>query len=113
MKNHPKGTLLSRAVCPHRGLALQKDEVPPPCHPGGCRCTGPGAASYLLLHNEEERPPVAQAFGVKTWRQHIRVVDQGPWQQWYRRGEGTEDPDDVGVRGQLLGTSLGLSSSAK
>lgn len=39
--------------------------------------------SYLLLHNKEERPPVAQAFGVKTWGQHVRVVDQGPWQQWY------------------------------
>lgn len=69
--------------------------------------------SYLLLHNEEERPPVAQAFGVKTWGQHIRVVNQGSWQQWYRRGEGTKDPDDVGVRGQLLGTTLGFSSLAK
>lgn len=39
--------------------------------------------SYLLLHNKEECPPVAQAFGVKTWGQHVRVVDQGPWQQWY------------------------------
>lgn len=52
---------------------------------------------------------MAQAFGVKSWGQHIRVVDQGPGQQWDRRGEGAEDPDDVGVRGQLLGPSLGFS----
>lgn len=70
-------------------------------------------SSYLLLHNKEERPPVAQAFGVKAWGQHIGVINQGAWQQWHRRGEGTEDPDDVGVRGQLLGTSLGPSISAK
>lgn len=52
---------------------------------------------------------MAQAFGVKTWGQHIGVVDQSPWQQRHRRGEGTEDPDDVGVRGQLLGTAPGFS----
>lgn len=56
---------------------------------------------------------MAQAFGVKTWRQHVRVVDQGPWQQRHRRGEGSEDPDDVGVWGQLLGTSLGSSVSVR
>lgn len=67
---------------------------------------------HSLLHDEEESPPVAQACGVKTRGQHVRVVDQGPWQQRHRRGEGSQDPDDVGVRGQLLGTSLGSSVSA-
>lgn len=56
---------------------------------------------------------MAQALRVKSGGQYIRVVDQGPWQQRDRRGEGAEDPDDVGVRGQLLGPSLGFSVSAK
>lgn len=56
---------------------------------------------------------MAQAFGVKTRGQHVRVVDQGPWQQRHRRGEGSEDPNDVGVRGQLPVTSLGSSVSVR
>ena len=95
---------------------LPKCEDPLPCDRGSDQSHSlhvPPHTCYLLLHDEEECPPVAQAFGVKTWGQHIWVVDQGPWQQWDRRGEGTEDPDDVGVRGQLLGTSLGFSVSAK
>lgn len=56
---------------------------------------------------------MAQALGVEMWGQHIRVVSQGPRQQRDRRGEGAEDPDDVGVRGQLLGPPLGFSVSAK
>lgn len=54
---------------------------------------------------------MAQALRVEARGQHIGVVHQGPWQQRHRRGEGAENADDVGMRGQLLGAPLGLSVS--
>lgn len=119
MENHPNRKLLSRAhLHPWHGFILPKGEAALPCNPG-LRHVGTAPTfqalphPHLLLHNEEKRPPVAQALGMKTWGQHSRIVGQGSWQQWYRRGEGAEDPDDIGVRGQLLGTSLGFSVLAK
>lgn len=57
MKNHPKGTLLSRAVCPHRGLALQKDEVPHPCCPPGLQAhRGWPPPTYFFITRKSVRP---------------------------------------------------------
>lgn len=109
-------------TCPWHGLISQRMRILFPVTLDS-RCTEAGNSSHslqvlpyschLLLHNEEKCPPVAHAFGVKTWGQHIWVVDQGPWQQWDRRCEGAEDPDDVRVRSQLLRTSLRFSVSVK
>lgn len=112
----PKGKLRSRAdIRPQPALVSQRERVLSPVTPGSWRqrpAPTHSGSRHSLLHDKEESPPVAQACGVKTWGQHIRVVDQGSWQQRHRRGEGSQDPDDVGVRGQLLGTSLGSSVSA-